>query len=56
MAVDGIGVAVGGTGVATGVGMTAGAQALKTTASNRMKVVIFMLIVHRNENARKNLL
>jgi hypothetical protein len=40
VAVGGMGVGVGGTGVAVGPG--AGAQALRTIASNRTKVIVFM--------------
>jgi hypothetical protein len=44
-ALGGIGVAVGGTRVAVGVRVTGGAQALKTTASNRTNVVVFMMVL-----------
>ena len=43
-------------GMAVGVGVPNRAQALKTTASKRMKVVVFMFILHQTESARRNLL
>jgi hypothetical protein len=42
--------------MAVGAGVPNGAQALKTTASKRMKVVVFMFILHQTESARRNLL
>ena len=43
-------------GMAVGVGVTIGAQALKTTASTRIKVVLFKFILHHNENTWENFL